>query len=538
MGASSSKEQTVSPEQRELEGLAASTGALPLLQKSFSKLSDPQTSTISIQSLQQCFYLSYEDPVCESPQKPESFPSLLDHLGSSIIDLFFMSEKGGINWLGFLRGYVKSCGRMSTSMSLSILLRIFAMAMRKLGLSSKLEFESDDADCKINGSLVPSDVLLLLWMCWAMLWNVRTSKYSEMKGKLFLPDINHLVLSAVVSCAEVNSSLDLWDCDILGLDVQLPVGKFLAWALTTAPTLSDCFTQFVLGRLGSSVTAEDESGSSQSISGDISSKASPTLLLTHGRAWAISLGFRNSISEEILKACFAGYIIGTDENLLYRSSAHGKGLNRFWSNVEGYHGPLLILICGTSEDVHQDNSKTRKWIIGALTQQGFENKDTFYGSSGNLYAISPIFHVFSPSGKEKNFVYSHLHPTGRVYESHPKPVGIAFGGTTANERIFIDEDFARVTIRHHAMDKTYQPGSLIPNQGFLPVESSISEVEVWGLGSKTAKEVQNSYKKREQLFTEQRRKVDLKTLANWEDSPEKMMMDMMGDPNKVQREDR
>ncbi|XP_022769137.1 uncharacterized protein LOC111312793 [Durio zibethinus] len=538
MGASSSTEQTVSPEQRELESLAASTGTLPLLRKSFSKLSDPQTNTISIQSLQQCFYLSYEDPVYESPQKPESFPRLLDHLGTTIVDLFFMSEKGGINWLGFLRGYVKSCGRMSTSMSLNILLRIFAMALEKLGLSSKLEFESNDADCKINGSLLPSDVLLLLWMCWSMLWNVRTWKFSERKGKLFLPDINHLVLSAVVSCAEVNSSLDLWDCDILGLHVQLPVGKFLAWALTTAPTLSDCLTQFVHGRLQSSVTAEDESGSSQSISGDISSTASQALLLTHGRAWAIFLGSTNNISEEILKACLAGDLIGTDEKLLYRSSAHGKGLNRFWSNVEGYHGPLLILISANSEDVHQDNSKTKKWIIGALTQQGFENRDKFYGSSGNLYAISPIFHVFSPSGKEKNFVYSHLHPTGKVYESHPKPVGIAFGGNITNERIFIDEDFAKVTVRHHAMDKTYQPGSLIPIQGFLAVEASITEVEVWGLGGRTAKEVQNSYKKREELFTEQRRKVDLKTFANWDDSPEKMMMDMMADPNRVQREDR
>lgn len=68
------------------------------------------------------------------------------------------------------------------------------------------------------------------------------------------------------------------------------------------------------------------------------------------------------------------------------------------------------------------------------------------------------------TGKEKNYVYSHLHPTGRVYESHPKPVGIAFGGTTTNERVFIDEDFAKLTVRHHAMDKTYQPGSLFPNQ--------------------------------------------------------------------------
>ena len=44
-------------------------------------------------------------------------------------------------------------------------------------------------------------------------------------------------------------------------------------------------------------------------------------------------------------------------------------------------------------------------------------------------------------------------------------------------------------------------------QGFLPTEALISEVEVWGFGGKVAKEVQNSYKRREDLFTEQRRKV-------------------------------
>ena len=32
--------------------------------------------------------------------------------------------------------------------------------------------------------------------------------------------------------------------------------------------------------------------------------------------------------------------------------------------------------------------------------------------------------------------------------------------------------------------------------------------------------------------------VDLKTFGNWEDSPEKMMMDMISDPNRVRREDR
>lgn len=44
-------------------------------------------------------------------------------------------------------------------------------------------------------------------------------------------------------------------------------------------------------------------------------------------------------------------------------------------------------------------------------------------------------------------------------------------------------------------------------QGYLPVEALILDVEVWGLAGKSAKDVQTSYKKREELFTEQRRKV-------------------------------
>ena len=104
-------------------------------------------------------------------------------------------------------------------------------------------------------------------------------------------------------------------------------------------------------------------------------------------------------------------------------------------------------------------------------------------------------------------------------------------------------------------------------QGYLPVEASVLDVEVWGLGGEATKRQQNVYKKREDIFSEQRRKVliranlnhlpcsywnvhvcpqyshflfqvDLKTFASWEDSPEKMMMDMMSDPNTVQREDR
>lgn len=77
-----------------------------------------------------------------------------------------------------------------------------------------------------------------------------------------------------------------------------------------------------------------------------------------------------------------------------RSSADGKGLNRFWSRVEGYNGPSLILISACEQ-----KSDSRPWIIGALTSEGFENKDIFYGNSGSLYAISPVFHAFLSSGQ-------------------------------------------------------------------------------------------------------------------------------------------
>uniref|UniRef100_A0A2N9EE08 TLDc domain-containing protein n=1 Tax=Fagus sylvatica TaxID=28930 RepID=A0A2N9EE08_FAGSY len=543
MGASTSTEQQkVSAEQREVENQAASTGALPMLRKAFSNLADPQTNAIPLKNLQQCFHITYKNSDFEAPNMPNSFPVLLDNLGSAIVDLFFVTQKEGVSWVEFVRGYNKCCGRMSASMSINTLLRVYATTVTKAGLPIKLEFDSDEnGDCKICGSVSANDVVMLLWMCWTMWWDFRTWRISKERGKEnpCLPDVSHIVLSAVVSCAEGGSGSNVWDCDVSGLEVEFPVGKFLTWAFKTVLSLPDCFTQFVHARLQYFLTPKDElASSSSSVRNMPSTKLCNSKLLTCGRAWAISLTLRSTMNEEILRLCFPSDGDGTDENLLYQSSLHGRGLNRFWSKIEGYKGPLLILVSASNGDSHEGSTDVKKWIIGSLTQNGFENRNMFYGSSGSLYAISPVFQVFSSTGKEKNFVYSHVHPTGKIYEPQRKPVGIAFGGTMGNERIFVDEDFAKVTVRHHATDKTYQPGSLFPDQGFLPVEALISEVEVWGLGGSAVKQVQSSYKKREELFTDQRRKVDLKTFASWDDSPEKMMMDMVSDPNAVRREDR
>lgn len=79
---------------------------------------------------------------------------------------------------------------------------------------------------------------------------------SENDAVFYVPDIENLVFSAIDSCAESGGSLDFWNCDIFSLQVKLPSGKFLTWALGTIPRLPDCFSQFVSASLQHSVTLE------------------------------------------------------------------------------------------------------------------------------------------------------------------------------------------------------------------------------------------------------------------------------------------
>lgn len=536
MGQTASTETAESKEERELENQAASSGALSLLQNSFSKLLDPLSLYVPLPSLQQCFSLKYTSVSCEGATLPDCFQGFLDQMASSITDTLFVPQKEGITWKEFLGGYVSCCGRISASSLLNIMFRVFALSADRAGCPMKLHFDSDEVDSKTSGSISPRELGMIIWACWIMSWNSRSPKCATESEHVSIPDLSHLVLSAVVSCVDNGSVVDVWDTDVFHLEAELTAGKIHMWAIRTVPNLAECFSNFVSSRLKAASFEATGRETPGTLAPETSSaEACEVHLLTCGRAWGISLSQRSSISEELLKISFPSNINVIEDSLLYRSYFHGKGMNRFWSNVEGYHGPLLLLISATSGE---SSESSRKWIIGALTQQGFENRDAFYGSGGCLYSIFPVFHGFTASGTEKNYVYSHLHPAVRAYDPHPKPIGIAFGGTIGNERIFIDEDFAKVTIRHHAVDKTYQHGSLFPNQGYLPVEASVLDMEVWGLGGKTAKEIQVSYQRREELFTEQRRKVDLKTFASWEDSPEKMMMDMMSNPNTVRREDR
>lgn len=199
--------------------------------------------------LQKCFEFSIEGSTNEESTVPKEFPVLMSHLSSSIVDLFFLSEKGGISWVEFLKGYIKCSGRTVSSASLNSLLRLFGMISVKAGLPEKLQVVSDEDDGKISGFLLPADVRMLLSMCWIMWWDSNKLKSSSSLGDSGLPDVTHLVLSAIDSCVEANKKLDLWENSTLDLDIQLPVAKIIMWVLKTVPGLADCFGQFVHARL-------------------------------------------------------------------------------------------------------------------------------------------------------------------------------------------------------------------------------------------------------------------------------------------------
>ncbi|XP_008667368.1 putative TLD family protein isoform X1 [Zea mays] len=545
MGASSStgNPSPEAHEQREQETLASAALSLPLLRAAFSR-----SAANALPDALAPPPASFRLPGSPAPPPPH-FHGILGGLGPAIASQFFghgaaAVTDGGAGWVQFLRGFNRCCARVTASRSLALLLRVYAAACAGAGAPCGVQLQPDegggDEDGKVVGELAPEEIAVFLWVCWVMAWSASASRVVSDGGDksepvtVLLPDVTHLVLSALVSAGVVTDDAGVWGWDVSSGGKGVKVQEFMSWVLSTPFGLGNCLSRYVRDKFRSLAADSVEQESSVSTV-STTFDTSDVYLLTRGRAWAIALSLRNKLSEKLLSAS----VIGMDtEDLLYRSSVHGKGLSRFWSCVEGYKGPMLILLSAFSKGGGENVDSDRRWVIGVLTEEGFENKDTFYGSSGFLCAAHPIFRMLPPSGKEKNFMYCHLHPQIRAYEANPKPVGLAFGGTIGNERIFLDEDFSGVLVRHHAVDKTYQHGSLIPNQGYLPVEASVLDVEVWGLGGEATKRQQNMYKKREDIFSEQRRKVDLKTFASWEDSPEKMMMDMMSDPNTVRREDR
>lgn len=180
---------------------------------------------------------------------PKGFNELLGEVGSSIVEQFFSTGKDVLDWVEFLKGYTKCCGRTVASTSFNNLFKVFAKANEKAGFPVQLQFDSNEDDSKVNGLLYAIDLIKLLWMCAILSWDSRKLKDHINTGIYGLPDIDHLVLSAVESCAELAEELDIWNNKVSELNVQLKAEKIHMWALKTVPCLAECLAHFVYTRL-------------------------------------------------------------------------------------------------------------------------------------------------------------------------------------------------------------------------------------------------------------------------------------------------
>lgn len=254
MGASAST-SNASPEaheQREQESLASACLALPLLHAAHTRSaasSDALPDALS--PPRAAFRLS------GSSAPPPHFDALLAHLGPAIASLFFGHGEGAdAGWVGFLKGFNRCCARVPTSQSLALLLRVYAAACADAGAPCGVQFQPDDDDeGKVVGELAPEEIAVLLWMCWVMAWGSSAPSGACDGGQksepvvVILPQVSHLVLSALVSAGAVADDAGIWDWEISGAGKGVKVQEFTSWVLSTAVGLGSCLSRYVQERL-------------------------------------------------------------------------------------------------------------------------------------------------------------------------------------------------------------------------------------------------------------------------------------------------
>ncbi|CAM6100499.1 unnamed protein product [Calypogeia fissa] len=554
-------------DRKELESKLRGTGDLAILDRAFSTLTASSSSgknpTIPAHSLQAVFSLA---PISIDDATHPDLAQVLPQIGPAIVKEFFDTEnKEEIDWVQLLQGFHK-CSQTTGGNGLKLLFSVFSQATQLTkGPSEPKVLEKAPADSgsyfDMVGYLTGAQLRDFFWLCWLLMCSSRLPRIiGTSKMEAFLPKLDSL-LSGAVSACDISKSKEV-SSEESGLQKELPIMEIQQWALSTISTLGDCLLTYIrakLDRVTSKVQDPVGDKASEPTTAESSSQENPgksngkvdtenmpdehKLLLQSGVAWAIGLSLRDTAAE-ILYTASCGLTSSPEceyPNLLYRSSVNGRGMNRFWTCVQGYGGLTLFLVsASTTDEASSGTTQGQGFTLGALVPGGFTNKESFYGASGScLFSLDPVFLPMRSIGREKNFVYSHKNAPGQAYRAQPKPQGIGFGGSSSKERIWLDEEFGTLLVRHHAVDKTYQAGSLVPNQGYGPTSAKIVDIEVWGLGGKHADEEQARFLNREHLFTEQRRKVDLKTMfGTWANSPEKQMLDMVSNPNAPQREER
>lgn len=179
--------------------------------------------------------------------------------------------------------------------------------------------------------------------------------------------------------------------------------------------------------------------------------------------------------------------------LLYNSSEHGTGANRFLYHVLGYRGPTLLFIRIVNSD--GDTSRPTYCICSAIE---WRESHLYWGDEDSMgIELFPSYRVI-----EKGAKVLYLNTGIRGY-----PHGLRFGSNPRSPYISIDESFHSVSIA----------GAPYP----------IASLEVWGCGDMKLRERQLEIKKWQVKEAEKQRTVKL-TAKDWKDHPDRYLLELAG----------
>ncbi|XP_053988999.1 uncharacterized protein LOC128897051 [Hylaeus anthracinus] len=179
--------------------------------------------------------------------------------------------------------------------------------------------------------------------------------------------------------------------------------------------------------------------------------------------------------------------------LLYNSSEHGTGANRFLHHVLGYRGPTLLFIRAVSPD--KDTISPTYCICSAVE---WRESHLYWGDEDSVgIELFPSYRVIERGAK-----VLYLNTNIRGY-----PHGLRFGSNTRSPYISIDESFHSVSIA----------GAPYP----------IASLEVWGCGDTKLRERQLEIKKWQVKEAEKQRIVKL-SASDWIDHPDRYLLELAG----------
>ncbi|XP_043796831.1 uncharacterized protein LOC122717131 [Apis laboriosa] len=228
----------------------------------------------------------------------------------------------------------------------------------------------------------------------------------------------------------------------------------------------------------------------------------PQILLPVSYVWLLSSTLpecylqADDSPKDITHALIAkrmGNVCARHWTLLYNSSEHGTGANRFLHHVLGYRGPTLLFIRAVNSN--EDTVCPTYCICSAVE---WRESHLYWGSENSMgIELFPSYRVI-----EKGVKVLYLNTSIRGY-----PHGLRFGSNPRSPYISIDESFHSVSIA----------GAPYP----------IASLEVWGCGDTKLRERQLEIKKWQVKEAEKQRIVKL-SASDWIDHPDRYLLELAG----------